>query len=76
MQLDFNELQIFQKFLYNRVDYQLFLEAMKTVYDDENYIKPLWDEFTKGHIKFLTSRNEVQVFNYFISLINEMDYKG
>lgn len=76
MNIDFKELNTLQKYFHNQVGYVEFLEAMLTVYDHENYIEPLWSEFTRNPISFLTSRNDEKVFQYFIDKIETTNYKG
>ncbi len=76
MNIKFDELNVLQKYFHNRVGYTEFLEAMSTVYGDENYISPLWLDFKKNPILFLTSRTEVNVFQFFIDKIKSTGYKG
>jgi len=72
----FDELNILQKYFYNQVGYFEFEEAMMTVYNDKQYIEPLWSQFQKNAIGFLVARSERKVFEYFQNKINEIGYKG
>lgn len=74
--MNFQELNILQKYFYNKVNYIEFEKAMLTVYNDTNYIDNLWEDFKKNPIKFLTSRNEEDVFNYFVEQIKKTNYNG
>ncbi len=76
MNISFKDLCILQKYFYNRVNYNVFLEAMMTVYNDEDYIKPLWTQFRDNGVGFLVGRNEDKVFEYFINQIETTNYKG
>ncbi len=76
MNIDFDDLNILQKYFYNQVNYHEFEEAMLTVYPDVNYIKPLWTQFRDNGVGFLISRTERKVFQYFCDKINETGYKG
>ena len=76
MNITFEELNTLQKYFDNRVDYSAFLEAMKTEYDDENYIAPLWQKFTSNPIQFITSRTERKVLDFFLEKIEASGYKG
>jgi hypothetical protein len=76
MNIDFKDLEILQKFFYNRANYDLFMEAMMAQYNDKNYIEPLWSQFRDNAIGFLVARNEVQVFEFFKNKIIETGYKG
>jgi hypothetical protein len=76
MNIKFEELDILQKYFYNKVNYNEFKEAMMTVYNDENYIEPLWPAFRDNSIGFLISRTERKVYQYFCDKINETGYKG
>lgn len=76
MKIDFDDLNTLQKYFYNKVNYPEFEEAMMTVYNDKNYIEPLWTQFRDNGVGFLISRNERKVFDYFCNKIEKSGYKG
>ncbi|RLC45321.1 MAG: hypothetical protein DRH57_08230 [Candidatus Cloacimonadota bacterium] len=76
MNIDFKDLDTLQKYFYNRVNYTEFEEAMMTVYNDKNYIEPLWPQFRDNGVGFLVSRSETKVFDYFCAQIEKTGYKG
>ena len=76
MNIDFKDLDTLQKYFYNRVNYTEFEEAMMTVYNDKNYIEPLWPQFRDNGVGFLVSRGETKVFDYFCAQIEKTNYKG
>lgn len=76
MNIKFEDINILEKYFFNQVGYTKFYNAMKTVYNDKSYIEPLWDDFRKNPIRFLTSRSEKVVFEWFLDDIEKMSYKG
>lgn len=77
MNVLFQELKVLQMFLWNRVNYDVFMKAMLTVYPNkEDYIEGLWEGFRLDPIGFLVKRNEEDVYYYFINLIKTTGYKG
>jgi len=75
MDITFNQLNILQKFLTNRVDYDLFQNAFSTYYV-EGYIEELFDIFRKNPVAFITDRAETEFFDYIIDQIENTNYKG
>ena len=76
MNIKFEDLNTLQKYFYNQVNYTEFEEAMMTVYNDKNYIEPLWPQFRDNGVGFLVSRSERKVFDYFCEKIEKTGYKG
>ncbi len=76
MNIDFDDLNILQKYFYNQVNYHEFEEAMMTVYNDKDYIEPLWPSFRENGVGFLISRTERQVYQYFCDKIESTNYRG
>lgn len=74
--IEFGELNVLEKYFFNKVNYDKFLEAMNTVYMDESYIEPLWEDFRPNPVRFLTSRSEEEIFQWFLNDIEKMNYKG
>lgn len=76
MNLNYDDLNILQKYLYNQVNYSVFLEGMMTIYNDENYIEPLWHQFQANGIGFIISRSERKLFDWLLNRIETENYKG
>ena len=75
MKITFKELNILQKFLYNRVDVAFmryyFLTESRDI-DDEQ----LWSKFQNNQMAFFTDNHEEGFFNYVIEYIKKTGYKG
>jgi len=73
--MNFDDLNILQKFCDNRMDYQQFKEA--TGYSDlGSYAQDIWDDFSKNPIRFITSRSERDLLQYILNKIESTNYKG
>jgi len=73
--LTFEELNILQKFLTNRVDYDLFHHALEYKYTD-SYIEDIWKIYIKNPIAFITDRSEETFFDYIVNQIENTEYRG
>ena len=76
MNINYDDLNVLQKYLYNQVNYSVFLEGMMIIYNDENYIKPLWKQFQSNGIGFIISRSERKFFDWLLKRIETENYKG
>ena len=71
-----DELEIFYKFCYNRVDYDMFHKIMKKKYSDDNYIMDKWSLFSRDQIGFIISRKEEVLFDEIVNEIKRIGYRG
>ena len=74
--MNFQDLNILIKYCSNRVNYDLFLEMMLEIYNDENYISKLWTQFRDNPMMFIVSRNETGLFDLIQERIKSTNYKG
>jgi len=72
--MTFEELNIFQKYVDNKIDYFKFREL--TGSDNDMYLSEQWDKFRKNPIEYITSREERQMFEQIMKEIIRTDYKG
>ena len=70
------ELNILYKFCHNQVDDRTFTRLMLKRYSDENYIKPLWEDFRKNPIMFITSRREIELLQNINVEMTKLNYRG
>ena len=73
--IEFDDIKIFQKFLFNRVDYKLFSEAISIISTDDGYINEKWEKFKKNQIGFLVDFDS-NVFKFLLCEMYSLDYKG
>jgi hypothetical protein len=76
MDIILKDLNTFQKYCDNRMNWNEFKNGMLLSYSDENYIENLWSDFTKNPTRFITSRSEDVLFNYIVEQILVLNYKG
>ena len=76
MDIKLKDLDTLQKYCDNRMNWNEFKNGMLLTYSDENYIKNLWSYFTSNPTRFITARNEIDLFDYIIKLIDKSNYKG
>ena len=74
--MKYEELELFYKYCYNRINYEEFEEIMMEIYFNKNYIEPLWKDFQNNMIGFIISRNEKVLFYRIIRKIKIENYKG
>ena len=74
-QVEFNDINILQKFLYNRVDKKFMEDYFLTEFRDVD-TEDLWNEFRKNQIAFITDNQEVGFFNHIKEQILARNYKG
>ena len=76
-QLTYTDLNIFYKFVYNRVDYAMFSEAIKASvpHAQDSYISEKWDSYKSDMIGFLATFEE-ETFNFLRDEITKRGYRG
>lgn len=72
--MDFDQLNRLQKFLDNRVDFDMFKKIMSEIYTGDDYIAELWGQFRANHVSFITSRSEKVFFEAISSHMDEIGY--
>lgn len=75
--MTYKELNLFHKYIYNKVDYELFALALNSTvpYAMSGYIAEKWDQFQKHPLQFIASYDE-KMFNFLYKLMQSEDYKG
>jgi hypothetical protein len=73
--LDYKELDVLQKFCYNKVDYYYFKKIMVNISTNEYYLEEAFFEFRKNEIKFLMDGHREQ-FELIVSRIGTIGYEG
>ena len=74
MNIVIKELQILQRYLYNKMNYDSFKEAMKPISTNDGYITEKFETFKRDSLSFIVNYKEV--FHYCIDQINKTNYKG
>ena len=75
--MKFEDLKKFQSYLYNRVDYFTFKEALKTSdpYLNDNYIEEKWPLFNQNSMLFVTNYDN-KFFDYLYDKMEKENFKG
>lgn len=78
MHTTFQELNIIQKFLSNRVDYDYFKKVIQKTYVMEHEVLAHWEKFQSNQVGFLTSLGNVgqDLYTQVILDIDRMKYNG
>lgn len=76
--ITFKELNILQKFLSNRVDYDYFKEIIQKTYVMDYEVQAHWETFNKNQISFITSLGNVgqDLLDKILLDIEERNYNG
>lgn len=74
--IDFNELNILQKYCDNQVNKDKFKELMMPKYNNEDYIDDKWISFKNNPIQFITSRRETELLDNILLYIKTTKYNG
>jgi len=74
--MEFQELNKMVKYCSNQINADKFVRLMIPRYNDENYIMNLWPQFRDNSMMFITSRNEVELFDAIIKEMEEINYQG
>ena len=74
--MEFEEIRVITMYISNRVDERKFVELMMPRYNDERYIKRLWNNFRDNPIMFIVARNEVELLELIQKEISDTNYKG
>ena len=79
MELNYKNTNLFHKYLWNKVDLELFKthlhNSLDNIYLYDGYINEKWDQFQKSPIQFAVSF-EPAFFNACFAHMHEIDYKG
>jgi len=76
--VNFNDLKIIQKFLYNRVDFDLFKKLWYNTFGTsfiDDYLMEKFRQFRDCPINFILAQNE-ELFNEVLKEIKKRNYKG
>ncbi len=76
--ITFKELNILQKFLSNRVDYDYFKEVIQRTYIMEYEVEAHWEAFNKNQVGFITSLGNVgqDLLTKVLKDIEQRNYNG
>ena len=75
--MNYKEFNIFYKYLYNRMNYYEFVDAMRntTAYTSDSYIDEKWEQFKRDMVGFTATYDE-KFFEYIKDKIEKENYKG
>jgi hypothetical protein len=75
--MEYKELNILTKYVYNRVDYGVFSKAIKSFipHANDGYIMVKWEMFQKSQMNFIGTFDE-KLFNYLYNKMVDEGYKG
>jgi len=74
--MKFQELNKMVKYCSNQINTDKFVRLMIPKYINEDYIMNLWPQFRDNLMIFITSRNEVELFNAITKEMEEINYQG
>jgi len=75
-EITYSGLNLFHKYIWNRMDYGLFREAIKAAvpHADEGYIRKKWD-YSGSKLEFIATYDE-KTFNFLYNKMIKENYKG
>ena len=78
MTLTFRELNILQKFLSNRVDFDFFIEVIARTYVMDHEHLEHWERFQNNPISYITSQGQVgqELYDKVVLEIDKRNYNG
>jgi len=76
--IKFNELQILQKYLFNRVGYEEFKSAFNECYGVSNdfYLLEKWNMFKLGQLAYIMNFGNEELLDIFQVEMKKIGYKG
>lgn len=74
--MTFKELNTFQKYCDNQVNFSVFKELMSSTSDNEEYLLSKYNEFYKNSVRMLTSQGLYIVFEKIQNRIEKEKYDG
>ena len=79
MEPTYKNANLFHKYLWNEVDFDIFKihlhKSVGNIYLSKEYMNEKWDQFQRGQMKFTVTFDE-RFFNACLSHMHEINYKG
>ena len=70
----FREINKIQKFCDNQLNYETFIKLSNM--QDDSYSLEQFKNFSKNPFRYMTSRNEQELFRNIFTMINSKNYQG
>ncbi|WP_368028852.1 hypothetical protein [Arcobacter sp. s6] len=70
----FNEINKIQKFCDNQLNYETFIKLSNM--QDDSYSLEQFKKFIENPFRYMTSRNEQELFRNILETINSKNYQG